>query len=107
MKSFLRPRFWIALMSGIAVGLLGWMLPPLPSYTARLPNSGPQEFRHAPFVLMEVTSNGRFLITQGTYGNEQAECDTVHVWDRTRGFDSAVVQFEAHGPDFRMRLSPD
>lgn len=87
MKALLRPRLILSLLLGIAAGLLVWLLPPLPSYTARLPNPGSPGFGQPPFVLVSVSSNARYLITRGTHDNSEVDYTTIHVWDRAYGVD--------------------
>lgn len=97
-----QPRLWIALLLGVAAGIVVWTLPPLPDWTARLPNMGTPRFA-SPFNLVAVTSNGRFLITEGRHSDEHNR--TVCVWDRARRWETAALQVRVSVAE--VLLSPD
>ncbi|MSQ94800.1 MAG: hypothetical protein EXR98_09625 [Gemmataceae bacterium] len=107
MKALLRPRLILSLLFGIAAGLLVWLLPPMPHSTVRLPNAGTQEYGQPPFWLVDVTSNGRFLITEGSHEVPRSAINKFYVWDRMRADDRPLVEIDPRGLFIRTQFSPD
>ena len=95
MKPIRRPRFWIAVITGMLGALLIWMLPPQPDFTVRFPNL-PKRPVGNPFALHGLTSNARFFVTYDQQ-DEKIDSSMVRLWDRERGFHEAV--FAVRPPD--------
>ncbi|MSQ94801.1 MAG: hypothetical protein EXR98_09630 [Gemmataceae bacterium] len=112
MKRWLGPRVWIALMAGIAAGLLAWMLPPLPSGRFMVSVPRPTEERQ-PFVqVLGLSSDGRYVITrQGMAEPPPFMFDvtdvSIAVWDRQRGSQLPVITHEKLAVHGMPLLSPD
>ncbi len=102
MKTLLRPRLWISLLLGIAAALLVGMLPPLPDWTATLPEDS---------VLREVSSDGRYLVSSTVWEAEPAAegVGVIHVWDRAAGMEKPMISVPIpRRSDFAASLlSPD
>src|SRR5260221_4612003 len=95
MKCWTQPRFAISWLVGIMVGILLWMLPPMPQSTFTLVGLPIEDER--PFTLEKMTSDGRYLII-----NTRVQ----EVWDREHSLQKPWIT--AIGADFDdWLLSPD
>jgi hypothetical protein len=95
----MRPRIWMSLLMGLTVGLLAWMLPPLPRSTFRI------ESLPSSFHLENITSDGRFLFID--YARGEREFGRNEVWDCQNGLKTAWISFPAGNSSWNRKLSPD
>lgn len=114
MRTFKRPRFWIALLLGFGAAAFAWTLPPQPSVTLLSSDffySDPigdaiSIFELENHVQIRALSNdGRFVVTRHAVPIRQAEI--IAIWDAQRDRRLPIWNFESKRRSHQLILSPD